>query len=352
MKKTDGFSALRMVLFASAASACLLWAFGQRLADLSLVAKPEDLRDELHRAQASLLPSGGDAVTYDAGDRAFAPAGDSAAMLSEGLVPSRDAAGNDVREVTLFEDALTRETVFFNAEGKEIGVLPPVPDYDPDWILKASWPDGAPEGIEACGYDPSLVVMTARLVSGVSGAARRAQESGTGGSGGPGSAVVPPPVSGAAGRADGAVFPSSVQAVGESSAVLSGGSSGTSTNAASAAVRPARSRARGVVYVDRASGRDAWTGLDSRAGGSDGPKRTVGAGLAAARKSGGRLVVRGGAYGESLNVRGLAVSVKAEGNVVLASAGAASDSSAGSALFAVSDASSASATGTVASVLE
>ncbi len=355
MKANDGFSGRRVVFALCAVSVCLFWAFGQRVAGLPGISGPDDLRDELRRAQMESLPSGGDAVLYEAGDYAFAPEGGSASMLSEGIVPVPDSDGNEVREVTLFEDALTRETVFFDAEGREIGSLQPLSDYDPGWVLRLLWPDGAPEGAEEEGYDPSLVVMKARLISDgsdgtksrgktVNGAASKDE---TGGNGGDVSGVVGGEQSDESGDA-GSLAGTGAE---EASRVLAE-TSGVSTNAASAVKRGVRAKTRGVVYVDRVNGRDAWTGLVPQAGASDGPKRTVCAGLASARKSRGRLVVRGGAYGEDLNVRGLAVSVKTEGNVVLAAAGTASGSTEETALSAATDASYASATGTVASVSE
>ncbi len=42
--------------------------------------------------------------------------------------------------VTVVEDPKTRETVFYNADGKEIYALPPTPGYDPYAYLKDRWP--------------------------------------------------------------------------------------------------------------------------------------------------------------------------------------------------------------------
>jgi hypothetical protein len=95
--------------------------------------------------------------------------------------------------------------------------------------------------------------------------------------------------------------------------------SGAATNAPSAVNRETGA---GAVYVDRAKGKDSWAGHSSRAGKGDGPKRTIRAGLAAALKGKGRVVVRRGAYAEGLDVRGSAVSVRMDGSVVLAAVAA------------------------------
>jgi len=66
-------------------------------------------------------------------------------------------------------------------------------------------------------------------------------------------------------------------------------------------------------------GDDACTGrARCRAAGApdDGPKRSLGAGLAALAE-GGRLVVTGGAFDEGLDVRGRAVDVRIDGEVAL-----------------------------------
>jgi len=349
MKKADGFFAVRIALALFLAVAGILWAAAQR-PDKSVpaVAGPADLRDELRRVQMLAPPNEGEPAFYDAGTYAVVDGDDpDAEAFAEGLVPAVSGGGS--WPVALFEDPVTRETVFLNADGEEIGRLSPDPGYDPGWIVEALCPEGAPA---AAGYDPSRVVMTAVLVSGDASGTRPSPESG--GAPGPegsepGTAAAPPP---SGGTASGDAASRETLKTGPVAVALpsaSGAAASRSvTNEDSVVSRTVRARIPDTVYVDRAAGKDSWTGFSARRDASDGPKRTLRAGLAAARgnKGGNRLVIRGGAYGESLDVRGLAVSVRAEGNVVLASA------SETAAAEAASDAGTSvnAATGTVASV--
>ena len=353
MKKADGFFAVRIALALFLAVAGIIWASAQ-YPDKSVpaVAGPADLRDELRRVQMLAPPNEGEPAVYDAGTYAVVDGDDpDAAEFIAGLVPVA-GGGSGSWPVALFEDPVTRETVFLNADGEEIGRLSPDPGYDPGWIVEALYPEGAPAEPAAAGYDPSRVVMTAVLVSGDASGTRPSPESG--GAPGPegsepGTAAGPPP---SGGTASGDAASRETLKTGPVAVALpsaSGAAASRSvTNEDSVASLTVRARIPDTVYVDRAAGKDSWTGFSARRDASDGPKRTLRAGLAAARgnKGGNRLVVRGGAYGESLNVRGLAVSVRAEGNVVLASA---SETAADEA---VADAGTSvnAATGTVASV--
>lgn len=80
--------------------------------------------------------------------------------------------------------------------------------------------------------------------------------------------------------------------------------------------RYASSAARAVIHVDARTGSDRADGLRAAKTGTSGPKRTIGAGLSAAR-SGAAVVIHGGHYAESLNLAGRAASVRLDGNVVL-----------------------------------
>lgn len=72
----------------------------------------------------------------------------------------------------------------------------------------------------------------------------------------------------------------------------------------------------GVIYVDKTRGNDANSGKASLVLGSNGPKKTVGAGLSAAQ-AGDMLIIKEGHYGENLNVAGRNISVRFEGKVDL-----------------------------------
>ncbi|MFH0908839.1 MAG: hypothetical protein V1929_08760 [bacterium] len=72
--------------------------------------------------------------------------------------------------------------------------------------------------------------------------------------------------------------------------------------------------ARPVIYVDAASGSDHYSGKRPSRTSSDGPKKSIHAGLAAATEYD-TVVIRGGSYGENLNIAGRSVDVRIEGNV-------------------------------------
>lgn len=76
-----------------------------------------------------------------------------------------------VYPVTILEDAITRETVFLNADGKKFYALPPAPDYNPHAYLQTLMPllhSGRYTSDEIYNwqklYDPSRVQIKAKLV--------------------------------------------------------------------------------------------------------------------------------------------------------------------------------------------
>lgn len=83
------------------------------------------------------------------------------------------------------------------------------------------------------------------------------------------------------------------------------------------ALPPAPLRVR-VIYVDRQIGHDSFSGLSPVAGIQDGPKKTVDAGVKAAVEPNDRLLIRGGDYGENLDIAGKNVKVFISGSVNLA----------------------------------
>ena len=292
-----------------AALIALAWAYGRDgCAGIPAVGGPEALRRELWLAQARALPAAAGPVTVDAGRRVYTgEEGAGALALAEGLVPVAGAGGEAVWPVTLYEDGETCETVFLNADGQEAGRLPPPDGYDPGWALEAAFPGGAPDGVESACYAPSRVALTVTLVAppeegradagaapGGNGAARAAESGGA--------------VSGAGVAASGDA--------GEAPA-LSGQAAGPDAAQDGGAVLGAAGL--GTVFVDSRDGDDACTGrARCRAAGApdDGPKRSLGAGLAALAE-GGRLVVTGGAFDGGLDVRGRAVDVRIDGEVAL-----------------------------------
>ena len=298
-----------------AALIALAWAYGRDGgAGIPAVGGPEALRRELWLAQARALPAGAGPVTADAGLRVYTgEEGADALALAEGLVPVAGADGAAVWPVTLYEDGETRETVFLNADGQEAGRLPPPDGYDPGWPLAAAFPGGVPGGVVCACYAPSRVALTVTLVAPEEGASGLAD----------------------AGRADAGAAPGGN---GAARADKGGGASGAGGGACGIAVgaqdHPGAdggadagpdgggAAGPGTVFVDARTGDDACTGrARSRAAGGgaapdDGPKRSLGAGLAALA-GGGRLVVTGGAFGEGLDVRGRAVDVRIDGEVAL-----------------------------------
>ena len=71
-----------------------------------------------------------------------------------------------------------------------------------------------------------------------------------------------------------------------------------------------------VIYVDKRTGHDDYSGRSLVAVGEDGPKETIAAGLEACER-GGMLVVRPGVYPEGLNAAGRGVTVRLVGRVDL-----------------------------------
>ena len=99
---------------------------------------------------------------------------------------------------------------------------------------------------------------------------------------------------------------------------LAGGSSSINlvTKSPGLSVPLSSSRAR-IIYVDRKNGADRLTGRNAVVVGSDGPKKTIKAGLDEAVKDGGTLIIKTGVYGESLNVSGRNVRIVIQGKVRL-----------------------------------
>jgi hypothetical protein len=364
MSRSDGFSAVRNAVAAGALAVYAVWAFAQGPAEgPGRVAGPEDVRAELWSAQFAAPPGEG-TLACDAGAFVFEPDGTDpdADVFAQGLLSDTDAAGKTVWPVTAFEDRATRDTVFLNVCGDEILRLPPPPEYSPRWILDALYPGGGDLSEAAAACDPARVVMTARLLfpgsaeeegrTGASGQAeagrapRRAAPS-AGGSAGSG---VSGPVGSFAVPAVSAAGAAALNAAKNASAFSVSGANAASmsdpTNPPHASPVPAaRGRCARTVFVDRSEGRDSWTGRASAAhGASEGPKRTLRAGLASLRKDD-TLVVKPGAYSESFDVRGRKANVRFRGNVVLTREY--EDAAAAAAAFSASEVSS--STGAVAS---
>lgn len=77
-----------------------------------------------------------------------------------------------VYPLTVIEDPKTRETVFFNSDGKEFYSLTPPYGYDPFDVLRQKWPwlfDGKHSADEVelykALYDPARIQLTAKLIS-------------------------------------------------------------------------------------------------------------------------------------------------------------------------------------------
>jgi len=70
----------------------------------------------------------------------------------------------------------------------------------------------------------------------------------------------------------------------------------------------------GIIYVDQRKGDDALSGCATVVVGSDGPKKTLKAGLDVAGP-GNTMVINSGNYGENLNIAGRDISVVIAGNV-------------------------------------
>jgi hypothetical protein len=327
MSRKNGFLAIRIVLALCVVLACILWAAAQYAGgEGRTVTGPEDLRVELQWAQLLASPGAEDTFAYDAGGFVFVPDGGAdAAALAGGLVPLTGEGGGTVWPVTLFEDPVTRETVFMNADGEEFGRLPPPDGYDPGWIASVLYPEGAPSAAAAAACDPSRIVMTVLLlplgaaaeVTGTRHAESPASGKGVGGIDDPAAGLICGGTIPVAGAGSGAAAQSDVEAA--AMAARERTTAGT-TNAPSTRARGGHARAKHTVYVDRSIGKDAWTGrVRDKENADDGPKRTVGAGLGAVNK-GDRLVINRGAYAENLDVRGKDADVLFSGNVVLSKA--------------------------------
>ncbi|MBI2442220.1 MAG: hypothetical protein HYV35_12730 [Lentisphaerae bacterium] len=93
-----------------------------------------------------------------------------------------------------------------------------------------------------------------------------------------------------------------------------GGGGGGSTNNTDGGT----SAPTGLIFVDKAIGSPMLTGRAPEVRGSDGPKKTISEGLSAAEQDGAHtLIIKTGAYGEDLDLRGKHLRVVIEGNVRL-----------------------------------
>jgi len=299
----------------AAALTVLLSQGGGGLGGPRVVSSPEDLRDALREAQWGLLPLEA-AVLYDAGDMLFLPdGGDGDAFLLALLLSTEDWEG---AEVTVSEDAGTRETLFHNPDGHLFWTLPPEEDYTPWWAAGLLFPEGMPGWVDPGWYDPSLAGVRVSLwplafpdIPDAQDAPAQG-EAPFPGQGGGVQGVLPP------GEGAQAALP------GNDPPPPEGRTNALDT--AGATLLPAAPReveVRAVIYVDAARGDDAWTGRSALSrGGGEGPKRTVAAGMAAAAGGGRRLVIGEGVYPESLDVRGTGVRVTFTGDVALGNAAA------------------------------
>ncbi len=119
-----------------------------------------------------ILPPAEDFILRQPGSPAVIPF-DSKAFPTEfveGLSPVFENSV-PVYPVTILEDPNTRETVFLNADGKELYALPPAPGYDPYAYLRSLMPSlysGRYTSDEVFGwrklYDPSRVRIEAKLI--------------------------------------------------------------------------------------------------------------------------------------------------------------------------------------------
>lgn len=275
---------------------------------------PEDLRTELWRAQVTAPPRPKETpIIADAGDFLFTGKGDAdVSAFAERLMPVTGADSVTRWPVTVYEDPLTRETVFLNADGAEAARLDKPLDYDPAWVIDTLFPDGVPEWIDAADYDPARLVLCANLLSTPSSESAR---TGLRAHTGPQKAEEPEAektgqqrTSKEEGRsgADHEVIP------GEAPAPAA------RTNAPGQSASKPVSRVQvKIVYVDRTCGKDTWAGRAGHAtADNNGPKRTVAAGVKALR-DGDQLLISDGVYGETLDVRGKRSLVRIRGDVVL-----------------------------------
>jgi hypothetical protein len=87
-----------------------------------------------------------------------------------GLVPA-SRGGVTIFPLTVWEDPKSRDRVFYNADGKEIGSVPAQQDYDPRWCLAEMYPDLATQSWTAdyvdwltLVYDPSHLQIRFDLI--------------------------------------------------------------------------------------------------------------------------------------------------------------------------------------------
>ena len=275
---------------------------------------PEDLRTELWLAQVASPPrADGVPVLADAGDFLFISQGDAdGSDFTEGLVPVLGADNVMRWPVTVFEDPLTRETVFLNADGEEVGRLGMPLDYDPAWVIETVFPEGVPQEIDSADYDPSRVVLCANLLSTLPPeSARTGLRAHTG------------PEKAEKQEAEKTERQRTSKEEGHSGADREalpgeGPEPAARTNAPGQSASRPVSRVQGrIVYVDRKCGKDTWAGRAGRAtADNNGPKRTVAAGVKALR-DGDQLLISDGVYGETLDVRGKRTLVRIKGDVAL-----------------------------------
>ena len=143
-----------------AAAACAL-CLGGGGRDVHVVSSPEELRDALREAQWGLLPLES-ALLYDAGEALFLPGdGEGEAFLLSLLLSAEDWGSIDV---TVSEDAGTRETVFTGPDGSRVWSLPPEEGYSPWWAAGLLFPEGLPAWADPAALDPSLAGLTVTLV--------------------------------------------------------------------------------------------------------------------------------------------------------------------------------------------
>ena len=322
MSKKNGFLAVRVMLALGVCAAFILWAAGQHTGTPPRqISGPEDLRLELWRAQSQVLPDDRFPVFFDAGEFVLTGNTEGAFRLAEGLLPIAGVDGIARWPVTLFEDALTRETVILDAGGGEFARLAPPLGYDPAWLLETAFLDGAavPEWAGVDAYDPARVVVTARLLPGRSGIPGTAA-SGSLMDASSITAAVPEPAGAAPGwiaadAASPAVDVSPVPVAG--SRDIAGQFVSAATNGASAVpgfISPPAARA---IYVSARKESGALAGKSADGAPNDDPGQTLRAGMDALRSGGRRLVVMEGTYGEGINVQGMKADVRIRGDVVL-----------------------------------
>ena len=259
-----------------------------------VIASPEDLRVALREAQWGLLPLE-TAVLYDSGEALFIPDGEEEDTFLLGLLLDTEDWEKGL-DVTVSEDPLTRETLFHGPQGGLVWSLLPEGGYTPWWAFSLLFPDEDVSEWAAPGaFDPSLVSLRVTLTPLVF----------------PDLPDPPPGNAGVLAR-NTATLPKTWDTPPTAATARS-----NATDTATDTLLPVVPSEGTVVYVDAARGNDTWTGRSSRSrGGVEGPKRTVGGGMAAVSERG-TLVISEGTYTESLNVRGTGVRVTFTGDVTL-----------------------------------